>query len=577
MADNEKRSRADNLFDLLNDFSDNHPENNLDAEISSSEPENTEESISQEVQNFEEETPVADEIALEEDVLESKSEEDIAMDEILSILNAKKAQSEESPEDLEDELSELPASIFDHLSNENECEIAKTAEPSALSHFTETDGAPVADPEEEEEEEEIIPISETKVFQVARFFKGMTFIPKVIIYVLIIAIVSSYLSYYVVTIGNDVFALVTDTGEVTVTIEEGMTHEDVGRLLKREGIIEYPKVFELYMQYRGDGDSSNEYIVGTHVLKKEYNYSQIITLLTTEIVEREIVRVTIPEGYTVNQIIDLLVEKGVGQREDYVRAINDYPYKWDFVMQLDELLAADRELCKTDITHASKATISDRLYRLEGYLYPDTYEFYTTEDEVYVINKMLAAFNEKFWKDFTYINDAGQSYQNTMLEKYGLNFDEVITLASMAQSEGGNAEDYYYISYVFHNRLKVASGKPLHKLQSDATIQYIFEERLDSSEIDTSINSPYNSYRYEGLPPGAISNPGMDALSAAMFPAKPPNPKDPENESKNLDAYFFVSNKAGKTYFAETESGHLKNCDQVEQDNKAIEDGTYEG
>jgi len=268
------------------------------------------------------------------------------------------------------------------------------------------------------------------------------------------------------------------------------------------------------------------------------------------------------------------VEKGVGQKEDYIKAINEYPYKWEFVKQLDEMIAADKELCAADPEYAAGSSISDRIYRLEGYLYPDTYDFYTTEDEVYVINKMLAAFSSKFWKDFTYVNDAGESYQNTMTEKYGLNFDQVITLASMAQSEGGNAEDYYYISYVFHNRLKVASGKPLHRLQSDATIQYLFEERLDSEEIDISIDSPYNSYRYEGLPPGAISNPGLDALSAALFPAAPPVAPDSD---RTIDAYYFVSNDAGKTYFAATESGHNKNCEQVEKDNAEIEAGEYEG
>ncbi len=561
MADKERRSRADDLFDILNEFSD--------------EPKNTDHKNPETEQASSNE----DSLELNEFVSESKGD-DMAMDELLSILNSKNSSetreepSEEQEETNCDDFEQLPEAIFGHLSDETQEGGKNGSDILSSSHFTETNDSSLnGDPEKDEDEEEYIPFGETKVSQVGRFFKGMTFIPKAVVYILLILIVSAYLSYYVVTIGNDVFALVTDTGEVNVTIEEGMTHEDVGNLLYEKGIIEYPWVYELYMEYRGDGDDSNEYILGDHTLKKEYNYSQIITALTTELVNREIVRVTIPEGYTVKQIINLLVEKGIGQEEDYIAAINTYPYKWDFVKQLDEMLAADRELCENDPEYAKGSSISDRIYRLEGYLYPDTYDFYTTEDEVYVINKMLAAFNSRFWKDFTKVNEAGESYQQTMLDEYGLNFDQIITLASMAQSEGGNAEDYYYISYVFHNRLKVASGKPLHKMQSDATIQYLFDERLEAEEIDTSLDSPYNSYLYEGLPPGAISNAGLDALSAAMFPAAPPVSPDSE---KTIDAYYFVSNKAGKTYFAATESGHNNNRDKVKKDNEEIEAGTYE-
>ncbi len=561
MADKERRSRADDLFEILNEFSDEpkktHNEN-LETEQASSKD---------------------DSVELNQFVTDS-TEDGVAMDELLSILNSNKSSetTEEETSEADEEsdcedFDQLPEAIFGHLSDETQEGGINSTEGLSNTHFTETaENDIIQDPENQEDEEEV-PFGETKVSQVGRFFKGMTFIPKAVVYIVLVLIVSAYLSYFVVTIGNDVFALVTDTGEVVVTIEEGMTHEDVGNLLYEKGIIEYPWVYELYMEYRGDGDDSNEYILGDHTLKKEYNYSQIITALTTELVNREIVRVTIPEGYTVKQIIDLLVEKGIGQEEDYIVAINTYPYKWDFVKQLDEMLAADRERCQNDPEYAKGSSISDRIYRLEGYLYPDTYDFYTTEDEVYVINKMLAAFNSRFWKDFTKVNEAGESYQQTMLDEYGLNFDQIITLASMAQSEGGNAEDYYYISYVFHNRLKVAPGKPLHKMQSDATIQYLFDKRLETEEIDISLDSPYNSYIYEGLPPGAISNAGLDALSAAMFPAAPPVSPDSE---KTIDAYYFVSNKAGKTYFAATESGHNNNRDKVKKDNEEIEAGTYE-
>lgn len=147
-----------------------------------------------------------------------------------------------------------------------------------------------------------------------------------------------------------------------------------------------------------------------------------------------------------------------------------------------------------------------------------------------------------------------------------MSFDDLVTLASMIQSEGGTVEDFEYISSVFHNRL--ANKQNFPKLESDATIQYVLPERIkDSTQLDVSYDSPYNTYLYDGLPPGAISNPGTDALMAAVFPVSPMNGR----------AYFFVSNNAGKTYYAQTLAAHNKNVARVKKENAEIEAGTYVG
>ena len=139
----------------------------------------------------------------------------------------------------------------------------------------------------------------------------------------------------------------------------------------------------------------------------------------------------------------------------------------------------------------------------------------------------------------------------------------------MVQSEGGTADDFYSISYVFHNRLSHPANFP--KLESDATIQYVLPERIsDSTQLDTSYETPYNTYLYNGLPPGAISNPGLDALNAALFPTAPLN-----EYGGTINAYFFVSNNAGKTYYASSKGGHDNNVAQAKRDNEAIEAGTY--
>ncbi len=530
MADKKENSRADELFDILN---------KLHGESADSD------------------TPSAEGAGEENDTATH-------VDEILRILNsdsAKPGSSADMPSEQPQQTpasdcggEELPTAIFSHLSDEGDADAAPQNESTL--HFTDAGDSdiPEPQPEIEEEEDDEEEEEDTKIKKVGRFFSNMSFIPKAVLYIAVVVIAAAYLSYYIITIGNDVFALVSDDREVVVTLEEGTDDEAVAKLLKDNGIIEYDWVYKIYMQYRSDGDESTEYIAGEHTLNLNYNYSQIITALTRGNSSREIVRVTIPEGFTVNQIIDLLVSKGVGQKADYVEAINNYPYKWEFVKMLDE-----------------QGYSQDRIYRLEGYLYPDTYDFYTDENEVYIVNKMLGAFNEKFWKDFTAENSKGQSYQKTMLEKYGMSFDDIIVLASMVQSEGGTAEDFYFISHVFHNRLLNPTSFP--KLESDATIQYVLPERInDSTQLDPSYETPYNTYLYNGLPPGAICNPGLDALSATLFPSAPT-----DEYGNTINAYFFVSNNAGKTYYASSKAGHENNVARVKRENEAIEAGTYEG
>ncbi|MBE6692125.1 MAG: endolytic transglycosylase MltG [Ruminococcaceae bacterium] len=558
MAENKNNGRAD-LFEILNEV---HNENSADS--SKNAPEDG--------TRFESESHVEELLK----ILSSRGAEDVSAD---AVEEAKEnpslspnqertetpaeettAMSEEETTE-EAEKIEIPAALFGHLSNEND----ETSEASTLSdtdnhisaeseishHFTdETEPAPPlpTDDDDEDDEEE-----DTKVKKVGRFFRGMSFIPKAVIYIVLVLVASAYLSYYIITIGNDVFALVTDSREVTLVIEEGATNETVAKLLEEKGVIKYGWVYNLYMKYRGDGDSEDEYIAGEHTLNQSFNYAQIITSLTTKNIQREIKRITIPEGFTVEQIITLLVDNGIGERNDYIEAINNYPYKWDFVQQLTEMGYSE-----------------DRIYRLEGYLYPDTYEFSTTEDEVYVINKMLNAFNDKFWREFIEIDDSGFSHQAHVLKEYGMTFDDVITFASIVQSEGGTETDFYYISYVFHNRLSHPYSFP--KLESDATIQYVLPERVDSTELNIHYDSPYNTYDHNGLPPGAISNPGSDALNAVLYPEAPKNSNDRE-----IDAYYFVANNAGKTYYAHNKDGHEANKRQAKADNEAIKAGTYAG
>ena len=565
---NNPESRADELFKLLDEFrGDEAPAENAETAAPAGESAETAEAAetagesltghSDEIYEIitggklPEETPDAADTAENPDAADAAD-------------NTAAETGDEPDETGAPDISEMPAALFGHLSDEGSAAPAADEQVQKDPHFTDS-FTPVETPEDdkgftfgpekgamEDDEEEEEPQRAKGGFR--RALQKLSLVPKTVIYIVIVALVSAYLSYYAISIGNDVFALVCEDAVVEIKIPENATDADVAEILKENGIIEYAWVYKLYMRYRGSGDGDSQYIAGTHRLNRNYNYSQIITALTVARTNRDVVRLVIPEGYTVDQIIDLFVQNGLGTRENYVEAINNYPYKHEFVRQLEEIGYPET-----------------RKYRLEGYLFPDTYEFYATTSEVYVINALLNNFNEKVWKDYNKVDLDGDSYRLMMENQFGMNFDQIITLASMVQAEGKTAEDFENISFVFHNRLKHSGTFP--RLESDATIQYVLEKReQDSKNIDITIDSPYNTYLYDGLPPGAICNPGIETIMAAMFPSAPLN-----GYGYEIDAYFFVANNAGKVYYATGAAGHANNKAQVALDNEAIEAGTYEG
>ena len=224
---------------------------------------------------------------------------------------------------------------------------------------------------------------------------------------------------------------------------------------------------------------------------------------------------------TVDDIIDLFVnEKGIGTREGFIDAIQNGEYDYWFVNELTN-------------------TNPNRKYRLEGYLYPDTYYVYKESEETSIINKMLANFHSKFSIEY-----------KQECEKSGMTVDEVINFASLIQMEAKYTTDYSMVSSVFHNRLN--SSYYDRKLESCATIQYILPERKERiTNDDTLIDNPYNTYRYPGLPPGPISNPTLKAIRAALYP-----------EQSNY--YFFVNDIEGNLLFAKTFAEHNANKAKVD-------------
>ena len=372
---------------------------------------------------------------------------------------------------------------------------------------------------------------------------------KAVLYILLVFGISAILSSIIIFSCNDIFAFVKDDVSVTFEIPEDAGVYDVAKILKDNGVIKYPLVFTLYC-HKEFADSkyyTGAFKAGEHTLvfrneaeekddddntvsfiqleKSEdkallpLNYDRIISsLAVTEYKKREEVRITVPEGFTVDEIIDLLVKNGVGTREKFVDVINNYDYEYKFVDNIE----AD----------------PDRKYRLEGYLFPDTYDFFTDESEISVINKFLVNFNNKF--EEIYYDRA---------QELGYTTDDLIIIASILEKEAKYAKDLSVMSSVFHNRLK-GSYK---RLESDATVLYVKNDYESEEEM---AKSKYNSYNTVGLIPGPISNPGLEAISAAFYP------------DKTRYTYFF-SYKDGTTKYSTSLEEHQAAVA------KARSEGTY--
>ena len=365
---------------------------------------------------------------------------------------------------------------------------------------------------------------------------------KAVIYIVVIIAVSVGLSVFVINTANDVFKFVVDEKIVTVEIPEYASIEDVADALYDSGAIKYKWAFNFWS---GLKDSGAEFIPGTYEVSTTLNYDYLRASFKKSTKRTEL-RITIPEGYTVDEIIELLIDSGIGnvgeseeKRKIYVDAfvdvINNHAFDYRFLEGLQ--------------------VTEDRIYRLEGYLFPDTYNFYaeygSAEDSdteaarktaVSVVSKLLDNFDSKFVDEY---------YDRCT--DLGMTVDQAMILASMVEKETRYADELGYVSSVFHNRLKYSGSFPY--LNSDATIMYAIAHetgsRLDTmTGEDTSYDTPYNTYTHRGLPPGPIANPGLNAIKYALYP-------------NDTNYFYFVSDSAGRTLFATTEAEHLANINAV--------------
>ncbi|MFR1517448.1 MAG: endolytic transglycosylase MltG [Clostridia bacterium] len=348
-------------------------------------------------------------------------------------------------------------------------------------------------------------------------------VPLTIIFVLFLVVIvfmSSFLSYtYLVDkYANPVNAEAIDLdpdSSVKFRIDKGMSTKEIAEQLYALGLIKNKTIYRFLSKFNGyDG----AYKVGTYTLSDGLSYDEIMTLLAAE---PETVRVTFPEGFTTEQIAARLEANNVVTAEEFLEAVekvdvSSYPF-------LSEVAGTTRD------------------HRLDGYLFPDTYEFDVKANVQDVVYKMLNRFNELYLPVY---------YEES--ERIGLTTDQVIILASIVEREAKLQSERPVIAGVFMNRL--GSDDPsLRKLQSCATIRYIYkklynEDVINILEEHERVEDPYNTYLHDGLTPGPICNPGIQSIKAVL------------NYDVN-DYYFFVLNAkdgVGSHIFSKTYQEHLQ-------------------
>lgn len=320
------------------------------------------------------------------------------------------------------------------------------------------------------------------------------------------------ISFILATIGwrwaGDVLALNKEPLTASVTITEGESLGDVTAELKEKGLVKYGYLFQLFASFT---HKAEKITAGSYELSTVMDYSALLNNISSTSAYRETVTVTIPEGYTVEEIFKLMENKGVCSYSDLLKVAQEETFDFDFL----------------------KDVKTTKEKRLEGYLFPDTYEFYKGADAKNVINTMLKNFDERF-----------DSKMEAEMQLLGYSKNDIIIMASIIEKEtdGGDQRN---IASVIQNRLKNTWATPKGYLQVDSTIQYLLKERKKKlTDKDLEIDSPYNTYKNPGLPIGPICNPGLTAIQAALEPNK-------------TNYYYFMLGKDGTTHFFDTEAAFL--------------------
>ena len=356
---------------------------------------------------------------------------------------------------------------------------------------------------------------------------GLPHLAATVIWLLIIVAIGVSVARMVWLCAEDVLALGRTPISVVLTIEKDDSIDAIATKLKDAGLIKYPELFKLYA---GITHAENKIRPGVYVINPPdaeegqivYDYMALVELMSPHRTGQTVVSdLRIPEGYTCAQIFQLLEEHNVctqAEMEEYIAGINpedpNAPSTLKEYWFLEGVQWGDR-------------------YSLEGYLFPDTYDFYENDEPRRVVEKMLDSFNVNF-------NDVMKQKLEAM---EGYTVREIIIIASMIEKETANNLESFTVSSVIYNRLNKPSEYPY--LNIDATVVYALNGKKDLTLDDLKVDHPYNTYTNKGLPPGPISSPSQNSIGAAL---------DPENTNYY---YYAFDPSTGEHHFSKTYQEHL--------------------
>ena len=344
------------------------------------------------------------------------------------------------------------------------------------------------------------------------------------LYAFLIVGISGFLAAVLLLYVLDSMAINRQAKHVDVVVtQEHSTTKDIADMLVENELIDYAFCFRIYSRISG---ADGKWQVGSFVLSPDMGYEAIIETLQT-MTPRETVKVTIPEGKTVEEIADILEENGACTAEDFFNAVLYGEYDFDFIKELP----ATKE----------DGEISERIYRLEGYLFPDTYEFYVGSSGETVVTRMLENFDKKLTPEL-----------RKQIAERGWTIDQAVIIASLVEGEAASKEDMEKVSKVLQNRMSNTNEYP--KLQLCSTRDYVkaLSPTLKEIVVNDTTKMAYNTYDRTGLPVGAINNPGLQAIEAAL---------NPSTDKAMQTCYFFATDyNTGITYFSQTFAEHERIC-----------------
>lgn len=338
--------------------------------------------------------------------------------------------------------------------------------------------------------------------------------------------VGVYLAIQCLTAMKDFTGMAKASRQYEIIVTENMGVDDIADELHANGIIEMPSFFKTYIKF---ADEEKGFLNGDFTVNANMSYKDIINTLKTHKTYTETVTVMIPEGMTTEQIATLLEEKKVCRAAEFLAYCNEWHDSFDFEEQIPKE--------------------NNKFILQEGYLFPDTYEFYLIDD-LYSETNTNTAYYAKVAADKMFRNFDSKITRsmNKRMEELGMTLDEVVTLASMIQREATTEESMKMVSSVFQNRL--AKPEQFPTLQSDTTRDYIDKYILPNiqgrEKEYEDVLAAYDSYSHEGLIGGAICNPGLDAINAVLYP-------------EETDYYYFLASSDGVFYYGRTIEEHEQN------------------